>query len=124
MANYQVLPDILDIAFNRGDEFALLVTADRDLTGYTFEASTYYPGVSPTSEGQTVVLPSIADGRFVTAFTVEEADLPAGKINLRLNEVQTNLFVNGGIYRWYLRWTAPGDITRTAISGSLIAVNP
>ena len=71
-----------------------------------------------------MTLPSVADGRFVTAFTVEQTDLSDGRINLRLNETQTNLFVNTVPYRWYLRWTAPGDITRTVISGFLVAVNP
>ena len=124
MPDYSVLAENLNLYFVRGDEFALYVDADINLTGYTFEAKVYLPGVPPTSGGQTVTIPSVADGRLITAFAVEEVDLSQGKLNLKLTENQTNLFTNGATYRWYLRWVAPGDVTRTAISGALAATNP
>ena len=122
MASYSVLPETLDVSFVRGDEFAILIDVEADLTGYSFEASAYQPNV-PAGGGQ-ITLPNVTDGLYVTSFNLTQVDITAGKINLHLTEQQTGLFSNNVEYRWYLRWQAPGVITRTAISGLLIAVDP
>jgi hypothetical protein len=45
-------------------------------------------------------------------------------MTVALSETQTNLLSPSSTYRWYLRWVAPGQITRTIISGSVTAVAP
>lgn len=113
MPKYSVLPSNLDIEFIRGDEFGCLLDFDQDLTGYTFSAPVY-------------VVASVRAGVFTAGttflnFTITNVDLAAGKVNLSLTETQTQSFTPGTSYRWYLRWVAPGGVTRTPLSGSLVA---
>lgn len=122
MATYSVLPDALDLQMVRGDEFGLLLDFDSNLTNYQFEATVYLPGVPPSGGG--VSPPSVPTATKVTEFTVTNVDLSLGKINLSLTEIQTNMLTAGAVYRWYLRWTAPGVITRTVISGLIVGIDP
>lgn len=116
MPEYSVLPSTLDIKFIRGDEFGCLLDFDQDLTGYTFSAPVY-------------LLSSVKGGIYTAgttflSFTITNVDLAAGKVNLSLTEAQTQSFTPNTNYRWYLRWVAPGGVTRTPLSGSLTAGDP
>lgn len=116
MATYAVLPDTLDIEFVGGDEVSILLDFDQNLTGYTFEAPIYL--ATSVRNGQVV------EYELAMNFTQTPVDLAAGKLNLSLNETQTGLLVLGSVYRWYLRWVAPGIVTRTVLSGQVTPRSP
>lgn len=116
MADYAIVPSTLNIQFVRGDEFGMLLDFDQNLTGYTFTTDVYE--VASVSGGVITRGPSLAP------FTLTEVDLAAGKVNLSLTETQTQSFNLAKSYRWYLRWVAPGAVTRTVLSGSISVGDP
>lgn len=113
---FSQLPDTLDFVFVQGDEVSVLLDFDQDLTGYTFE--------SRIIKVLAVVGGDVTSFENVTTFTQTPIDLPAGKINLSLSEVQTGAMQLGENYRWFFRWVAPGLVTRTVLSGSVVARSP
>jgi len=117
VAVYAVLPSTLDLVFVRGDEFGVLLDFDPiDLTGYTFQTVVYEVG--------SVVDGQVTAGSTVANFTITVVDASTGKINLSLQETQTQSFNPSKSYRWYLRWVAPGVVTRTVLSGSVAVGDP
>lgn len=116
MADYAILPSNLNIQFVRGDEFGMLLDFDQSLVGYQFATDVYE--VASVSGGVPVM------GSSLTSFTVTEVDLSLGKINLSLSETQTSSFNLSKRYRWYLRWIAPGVVTRTVLSGDVSVGDP
>jgi hypothetical protein len=58
------------------------------------------------------------------SFTQTPVDLSSGKLNLSLQENQTAAFDLTKSYRWYLRWVAPGIVTRTVLSGIISIGDP
>lgn len=116
MSEYAIVPSTLNIRFVRGDEFGMLLDFDQSLTGYTFVTDVYE--VASVSGGV------ITRGPSLSPFTITNVDLSAGKINLSLTETQTQSFNLAKSYRWYLRWVAPGAVTRTVLSGSIIVGDP
>lgn len=116
MADYVVAPQELNLAFVRGDEFGILVDASIDLSGYTFTAVIYKVTsiVGGVPEGTETLVP----------FTITNVDLSLGKINLSLQESQTLALNPRDRMRWYLRWVAPGNVTRTVLSGTVTVGDP
>jgi hypothetical protein len=117
MASYAIVPSTLDIQFVRGDEFGMLLDFDVNLTGYTFDAIVYEVG-SVTNGVISGVSGSFDD------FTITVVDLATGRLNLSLTEEQTQAFDLTRTYRWYLRWTAPGVVKRTVLSGGIAVGDP
>ena len=89
--------------------------------GYTFTSFIYQTDITSTGGGL-VGVSSI--GRTVTAPTIGITNATTGAMILGLSEAQTALLSPNSNYRWYLRWVAPGEITRTIVSGSVTAVAP
>jgi hypothetical protein len=116
MADYAILPSTLNIQFVRGDEFGMLLDFDQNLTGYTFVTDVYE--IASVSGGV------VTRGPTLTSFTITTIDLSLGKINLSLTETQTQSFDLAKTYRWYMRWIAPGVVTRTVLSGSISVGDP
>lgn len=116
MADYAILPSNLNIQFVRGDEFGMLLDFDTNLTSYQFVTDIYE--VASVTAGVPTRGPSL------TSFTITEVDLSLGKINLSLTETQTQAFNLAKNYRWYMRWIAPGVVTRTVLSGSISVGDP
>lgn len=116
MADYAILPSTLNVQFVRGDEFGMLLDFDQSLVGFEFVTDIY--DVASVAAG----IPT--KGSTLTTFTITVVDLPAGKINLSLTEAQTQSFNLAKSYRWYLRWIAPGVVTRTVLSGSISVGDP
>ena len=112
MATYSVLPDTLDLQFVSGDELSVLLDFSDDLTGYTFATGIYQ--VAEVVNGAVV-----STTAFQRNFTITPIDLASGSLNLSLNETDTAAFDPSVTYRWYLRWVAPGVITRTVVSGTI-----
>jgi hypothetical protein len=116
LADYAVLPSPLNLIFVRGDEFGILLDFSIPLSGYSFQTVVYEIG--------SVVDGQVTAGATAANFTITEVDLAAGKINLSLQENQTQSFDPAKSYRWYLRWVAPGVVTRTVLSGAIIVGDP
>jgi hypothetical protein len=92
---YRIVPGEVDVEVVLGDEFGQTLTVNRDLTGYTFEA---------TVAGQTITTAVISAAPTVSS--------------LRLSLTETQVAGLGqGEFPYRLRWTAPGDVRRTILAG-------
>jgi len=121
LATFSQLPGELGLTFVAGDEVNVAVNLQRNVQNYSFSSYIYRSdtigaggGVgSFSSIGATVVQP-----------TIGIVDASTGSMIIGLSEVQTAQLTPGSGYRWFLRWVAPGQITRTIVSGSVTAVAP
>ena len=121
MPTFSQLPGDLSIQLVPGDEVNLAVNLQRSVVGYTFTSFIYQSDITGAGGG----VSSFSNiGQTVTAPTIGITDASSGAMILGLSETQTALLSPSGAYRWYLRWVAPGEITRTIISGSVTAVAP
>jgi hypothetical protein len=105
-----------------GDECNVALNLQRSVAGYTFTSFIYRSSITGTGGGGAGAINSI--GQTVVAPTIGISDASTGAMILGLSEAQTALLSPNQNYRWYLRWVAPGEITRTIISGSVTAVAP
>jgi hypothetical protein len=113
---YAAIPADLEIIVVQGDELNIGFDASINLTGYTFEAIVYAAEASTPggwSGGDGLVV-----GDTAAEFSVNVVNLASGQLNLGLTETQTSALSTATSYRWYLRWSDPDDVTRTAISGT------
>jgi hypothetical protein len=121
VADFVQLPGTLNFRVVSGDEVNAAVNLTRDISGYTFTTAIYSTNVtgggggdgSLVSIGQTITVPALG----IVAAT-------AGTMIVGLTETQTATLVPGQTYRWYLRGVAPGDVTRTILSGDVVTVAP
>lgn len=122
MATFTQLPGTLDITFVQGDEVAIALDFDRDLTGFALSSSIYVTQVFAAQGGGAGAVTTV--GATAATFTIEGVDLAAGKLILGLSEVQTALLSPSISYRWYMRWVDVGLVTRTVLSGAVTVANP
>lgn len=121
MAQFDQLPGTLDVRLVPQDECNIALNLQRSVVGYTFTSFIYRTDIAGTGGG----IGSINSfGQTVTAPTIGITDASAGTMVIGLSEAQTALLSPGTGYRWFLRWVAPGEITRTIVSGSVTAVAP
>lgn len=116
------LPGTLDVEIVVGDEVAMSVDFDRDITGYQLQApifvtESFVIGVGGATSGA-------ARGTTVENWAISVIDAQAGTIALGLSESQTENLPVGQAYRWYLRWSDTSQYTRTVLSGSLVTREP
>ena len=116
MADYALLPQNLNLQFVRGDEFWFTVDASIDLTNYTFSSSIY--------KATNITNGIVTASQQVLQFTITPVDLSTGQINLSLQESQTLSLNPTDRLRWYLRWVAPGVVTRTVLAGTVTVGDP
>lgn len=121
MATFSQLPGELSIQLVPGDEVNIALNLQRSVAGYSFTSFIYQSSVAGSGGG---VSSFSGIGQTVTAPTIGVVDASTGSMILGLSEAQTALLSPSEGYRWYLRWVAPGVITRTIISGSVTAVAP
>lgn len=121
MAQFDQLPGTLDVRLVPQDECNIQLSLNRDVTGYTFTSFIYRADLTGTGGGMGSIA---AYGPTVTSPTIGITDQTAGTMIVGLSETQTGLLSPGQNYRWFLRWVAPGEITRTIVSGSVTAVAP
>lgn len=93
----------------------------RDITSHTFTSYIYRSTATGTGGGMGAIN---SFGQTVTAPTIGITNVTAGSMIIGLSETQTALLSPNENYRWFLRWVAPGEITRTIVSGSVTAVAP
>jgi len=122
MATFSQLPGTLDITFVSGDEVAIALDFDRDLTGYTITTAVYVTAVYASGGGGTGFVTGI--GETAATFSISNTNLAAGQITIGLSEVQTAALSPAIAYRWYLRWVDTGQVTRTVLSGTVTVANP
>lgn len=122
MSTFTQLPGTLDITFVQGDEVAIALDFDRDLTGYSITAPIYVTAVFASGGGGSSFVETV--GQVATNFVVSATNLAQGQLLMGLSESQTALLSPGIAYRWYLRWVDPGLVTRTVLSGTVTVVNP
>jgi hypothetical protein len=98
-----------------------VLNLQRDITSHSFTSYIYRSATVSTGGG----IGSITSfGQTVTAPTIGITNVTAGSMIIGLSETQTAMLSPNETYRWFLRWVAPGEITRTIISGSVTAVAP
>lgn len=120
--SFTQLPADVRIQFVAGDEVAIAMDFDRDLTGFSITAPIYVTNVYASGGGGTGYVTAV--GQTAAAFTIENTNLAAGQIKLGLSETQTSALSPAISYRWYLRWVDPNNVTRTVLSGDVVASNP
>ena len=121
MATFTQLPGTLDITMIQGDEIEVDLDFDRDLTAYTFSNSIYVEAVLSGGGGGGFVS---TVGSVATSFAISIVNLSTGRINIGLSEIQTAALSPSINYRWFLRWVAPGLVTRTVLSGTMTVSAP
>lgn len=126
MATFSQLPGTLDITFvgggGSGDEVALALDFDQDLTGYSITAPVYVTAVYASTGGGLGLVTTV--GATATSFNVQATDLSQGQVTISLSETQTGNLSPSVAYRWYMRWVSPSLVTRTVLSGTLTVANP
>ena len=122
MATFTQLPGTLDITFVQGDEVAVAVDVDRDLTGFQVTAPIYVTAVFASGGGGSSFVETV--GATATNFAISYTNRATGQLLLGLSETQTNQLSPGIAYRWYMRWVDTGLVTRTVLSGTVTVTNP
>lgn len=120
--SFTQLPADVSLRFVAGDEVAIAMDFDRDLTGFSITAPIYVTNVYASGGGGTGYVTAV--GQTAATFTIENTNLAAGQIKLGLSETQTSALSPAISYRWYLRWVDPNNVTRTVLSGDVVASNP
>ena len=120
--SFTQLPADVTLKFVSGDEVAIAMTFDRNLTGYSITAPVYVTNVYAAGGGGVGFVTGV--GQTAAMFTIENTNLAAGQIKLGLSELQTSALSPAIAYRWYLRWVDPNSVTRTVLSGDVVATNP
>jgi hypothetical protein len=121
VADFTLLPGELNLRAVRGDEWNIAINLQRDVSNYAWE-SYIYQSDTITAGGGAGSLSGV--GTTITQPTIGISNASTGAMVIGLTETQTKLLSPTQTYRWYLRWVAPGDVTRTIISGSVTAVAP
>lgn len=122
MPTFSQLPGDLTITHVIGDEVNFTVDLDVDVSNYTFTAGVYVAGTSGFFGGGGGTITEIGASVFSPTITV--ANAAAGTLTWGASETQTSGLVAGIRYRHYVRWIAPGGVTRTIVSGDYIPVAP
>lgn len=122
MAAFTQLPGELSLTFVQGDEVAVALDFDRDLTGYSIETVVYVTAVYAAGGGGTGFVTAI--GSTAATFAISNTNLAAGQITIGLSETQTAALSPAIAYRWFMRWVDTGQVTRTVLSGTVTVANP
>jgi len=113
------LPGELNVQVVVGDELNIPITLYLDVRGFTWECFIYF--IYDVTAGGGLVYQARANA---IQPTVGIVDATSGSLVIGLSELQTAQLYPNYAYRWYLRWVATGQITRTIVSGTLTASFP
>jgi hypothetical protein len=122
MSSFKQLPGTLAIEFVQGDEVAIALDFDRDLTGFQIETKVYVNAVYAAGLGGAGFVETV--GATAAVFSVSNNSLVDGQITIGLSEAQTALLSPSIAYRWYMRWVDTTLFTRTVLSGTVTVRNP
>lgn len=99
MAIFKQLPAVMNLVLKKGDEAAVAVDFDAALTGYTVTSS----------------LHSLVTRSTLYSIPTSVTNASLGQVSLAFGETHTSIPV--GSYGWSMQWVAPGNVTRTVMSG-------
>ena len=122
MPTFSALPGDLTVQFVIGDEVNFTLDFDVNVTGYTFTSGVYVVSAQGFQGGGGGVVTGV--GQTAATPTITVVDAAAGTIAWGLNETQTGALSGGIRYRHFIRWVTPAGITRTVVSGELLAKAP
>jgi hypothetical protein len=122
MPTFEQLPGDLTVTFVVGDEVNFTLSLGTSVTGYTFTAGVYVVSTNGFFGGGGGTVSDVG----ATAFTptIAVANASAGTLTWGASENQTALLSPAIKYRHFVRWVAPGGVTRTIVSGDLVPKAP
>lgn len=122
MPTFSQLPGDLTVQFIVADEVNFTLDLDVDVTGYTFSAGVYVVSSAGFQGGGGGTVTTI--GATAATPTITVVNAANGTLSWGLNETQTGALSGGIKYRHFVRWVTPEGITRTIVSGDLLAKAP
>jgi hypothetical protein len=122
MATFSQLPGDLAVTFVVADEVNFTLDLDVDVTGYTFSAGVYVVSTNGFFGGGGGTVSAVGATAIVPTITVVNA--AAGTLAWGVNETQTASLSPAIQYRHFVRWVTPSGVTRTIVSGDLLARAP
>jgi hypothetical protein len=121
-ATFSQLPGDLTITHVIGDEVNFTLDLDVDVTGYTFTAGVYVVSTNGFFGGGGGTINAVGATAITPTITVVNA--AAGTLSWGVSEAQTVTLSPAIKYRHFVRWVTPAGVTRTVVSGDLVAKAP
>lgn len=122
MPTFEQLPGDLTVTFVVGDELNFTLGLGTNVTGYTFTAGVYVVSVNGFVGGGGGTVNAVGATAITPTITVVNAS--AGTLTYGASEEQTASLSPAIKYRHFVRWVAPGGVTRTIVSGDFIPKAP
>jgi hypothetical protein len=122
MPTFSQLPGDLTVEFVVADEVNFTLDLDVDVTGYTFTAGVYVVSTTGFFGGGGGTINAVGATAITPTITVVNA--AAGTLSWGVSEAQTVTLSPAIKYRHFVRWVTPAGVTRTVVSGDLIAKAP
>jgi len=122
MATFSQLPGDLTVTFVVADEVNFTLDLDIDVTGYTFSAGVYVVSTNGFFGGGGGTVNAVGATAIVPTITVVNA--AAGTLSWGVSEAQTVTLSPAIRYRHFVRYVTPAGVTRTVVSGDLVARAP
>jgi hypothetical protein len=122
MPTFSQLSGDLTVEFVVADEVNFTLDLDVDVTGYTFTAGVYVVSTNGFFGGGGGTINAVGATAITPTITVVNA--AAGTLSWGVSEAQTVTLSPAIKYRHFVRWVTPAGVTRTVVSGDLIAKAP
>jgi len=122
MPTFEQLPGDLTVTFVVGDELNFTLSLGASVTGYTFTAGVYVVSVNGFFGGGGGTVSAVGATAITPTITVVNAS--AGTLTWGASEGQTASLSPAIKYRHFVRWVAPGGVTRTIVSGDFVPKAP
>jgi hypothetical protein len=122
MPTFEQLPGDLTVTFVVGDELNFTLGLGTSVTGYTFTAGVYIVSTNGFVGGGGGTVNAVGATAMTPTITVVNAS--AGTLTWGASEEQTASLSPAIKYRHFVRWVAPGGVTRTIVSGDFIPKAP
>jgi len=122
MPTFEQLPGDLTVTFIVGDELNFTLGLGTSVTGYSFTAGVYVVSTNGFFGGGGGTVNAVGATAITPTITVVNAS--AGTLAWGVTEEQTATLSPAIKYRHFVRWVAPGGITRTIVSGDFVPKAP
>jgi len=122
MPTFEQLPGDLTVTFVVGDELNFTLSLGTSVTGYSFSAGVYVVSTNGFFGGGGGTINAVGATAITPTITVVNAY--AGTLAWGVTEEQTATLSPAIKYRHFVRWVAPGGITRTIVSGDFVPKAP
>jgi len=122
MPTFEQLPGDLTVTFVVGDELNFTLGLGTSVTGYSFTAGVYVVSINGFFGGGGGIVNAVGATAITPTITVVNAS--AGTLAWGVTEEQTATLSPAIKYRHFVRWVAPGGITRTIVSGDFVPKAP